>query len=204
MPFHGDRCPSIMIICVQLQTWGVSGHGNGTSRFCFFELLGWCPPGTWCPTQTKAPQCTPLFSIAFDFWPDLWPLKEHLLNYKVFLKNFKYCFNFIQVLCVYKTQSIIVRHLKALIKMAKNVSDPSALAFAAVSSASWKFSLSNAFPLHSFLHLASADLLGFFYSAFQVLSNNPSLKTIQHLIRFWESLWDTMHYRHSINKIFKC
>ncbi len=24
-----------------------------TSRFFFFEQLGWCPPGSWCPTQTS-------------------------------------------------------------------------------------------------------------------------------------------------------
>ncbi len=31
--------------------------GAGMTRhvfFFFFEQLGWCPPGTWCPTQTVA------------------------------------------------------------------------------------------------------------------------------------------------------
>ncbi len=27
--FHGHSCPSVMIICIQPQTWGVSGRGRG-------------------------------------------------------------------------------------------------------------------------------------------------------------------------------
>ncbi len=57
MSFHGHSCPSIMIICIQPQTWSASGRGrgNGASRFFFFsfEKLGWwCPPASWCPKQT--------------------------------------------------------------------------------------------------------------------------------------------------------
>ncbi len=57
MSFHGHSCPSVMIICIQPQTWGASGRGRGNDAslfFFFFEQLGWCPPGTWCPTQTAA------------------------------------------------------------------------------------------------------------------------------------------------------
>ncbi len=43
MSFHGHSCPSIMIICIQPQTWGASGRGrgcgNGTSLFLFFCFL---------------------------------------------------------------------------------------------------------------------------------------------------------------------
>ncbi len=61
MSFHRHSCPSIVIICIQPQTWGASGRarwcgcGNGASRFLFvfFEQLGWCPPRSWCPTQTE-------------------------------------------------------------------------------------------------------------------------------------------------------
>ncbi len=52
MSFHGHSCPSIMIICIQPQTWGARGHGcvNGTSQVFFLfvflsKCLGWCPPG---------------------------------------------------------------------------------------------------------------------------------------------------------------
>ncbi len=56
MSFHGHSCPSVMIICIQPQARGASGRGNDASRFFlfFFEQLGWCPPGTWCPMQTAA------------------------------------------------------------------------------------------------------------------------------------------------------
>ncbi len=52
MFFHGHSCPSIMIICIQPQTCA-SGRGCGLARpgFFFLEQLGWCPPGSWCPTQ---------------------------------------------------------------------------------------------------------------------------------------------------------
>ncbi len=46
--FHGHSCPSIMIICIQPQTWGARGCGcrNGVSRFVFFFLSNWdgAPP----------------------------------------------------------------------------------------------------------------------------------------------------------------
>ncbi len=51
MSFHEHSCLSIMIICFQLQTWGVSTgcrRGNGLSRF-FFWATGMV---TWFPTQT--------------------------------------------------------------------------------------------------------------------------------------------------------
>ncbi len=48
MSFQGRSCPSIMIICIQPQTWGVRGRGcgNGASGFFFF-LSNWdgAPPG---------------------------------------------------------------------------------------------------------------------------------------------------------------
>ncbi len=46
MYFHGHSCPSIMIICIQPQTWSESGRGcvNGASLFFFFEQLGCAPP----------------------------------------------------------------------------------------------------------------------------------------------------------------
>ncbi len=60
MSFHGHSCPSIMIICIQPQTWGESGSGcgNGASVFFFVvvvvEQLGWCPPGNWWPKAYSA------------------------------------------------------------------------------------------------------------------------------------------------------
>ncbi len=55
MSFHGHSCPSIMIICIQPQTWGASGRGNGASHLLFFFWSNWdgAPPGSWCPTQTE-------------------------------------------------------------------------------------------------------------------------------------------------------
>ncbi len=47
LSFHGHSCPSIMIICIQPQTWSASGRGcgNGASRFLIF-LSNWdgAPP----------------------------------------------------------------------------------------------------------------------------------------------------------------
>ncbi len=39
MSFHGHSCPSIMIICTQLQTEGASGRGcgNGASAYCLLH-----------------------------------------------------------------------------------------------------------------------------------------------------------------------
>ncbi len=51
MSFHRHICPSIMIICIQLQTWGGSGYERRCGNF-LFEQLWWCPPGSRCPTQT--------------------------------------------------------------------------------------------------------------------------------------------------------
>ncbi len=42
--------PSIIIICIQPQTWGASGCGNGASRFFFWATV-MVPPASWCPTQ---------------------------------------------------------------------------------------------------------------------------------------------------------
>ncbi len=37
-----NSCPSIMIICIQRQTWGVSaGRGNGAARLLFIFLSNW-------------------------------------------------------------------------------------------------------------------------------------------------------------------
>ncbi len=50
MSFHGHSCPSIIIICIQPQTWGGSGrgYGNGTS-LVFFWATGMVPPRDLVP-----------------------------------------------------------------------------------------------------------------------------------------------------------
>ncbi len=49
MSFHGHSYPSIMIICIQPQSWGVSGRGcgNDMSGFFIFIWSNWdgAPPG---------------------------------------------------------------------------------------------------------------------------------------------------------------
>ncbi len=56
MSFHRHGCQSIMNICIQLQTWGASGHGcgNGASRFFFFFFwaTGMVLPWELVPTQS--------------------------------------------------------------------------------------------------------------------------------------------------------
>ncbi len=46
MYFHGHSCPSIMIICIQPQTWSESGRGCVNGASLFFEQLGCAPPQT--------------------------------------------------------------------------------------------------------------------------------------------------------------
>ncbi len=55
MSFHGHSCPSIMIICIQRKhVRAVADAGMACPVFFFFfEQLGWCPPGSWCPKQLR-------------------------------------------------------------------------------------------------------------------------------------------------------
>ncbi len=51
MSFHGHSCPSIMIICIQSQTWGMARH----VFFLFFWATGMVPPpgvGALCKRRT--------------------------------------------------------------------------------------------------------------------------------------------------------